>query len=236
LGAEGHESLSAKRLRARRICAALERRYGSPRLNNKDDPLDELVFILLSQMTAGPSYERVFDRFKGTLGTWEALLSMSSEEVRVLIADAGLSSQKAPRLIAIAKRLHEDFGAVTLSPLQVADDTSAESYLTSLPGVGRKTAKCVMMYAMGREVLPVDTHVMRVATRLGLFPPNVLGGDVHDHLEAVVRPAERYSFHVNAIAHGREICRARVPACKACPVSSSCPSATLSRSRPDEHL
>lgn len=212
------------RRRARRICIALDKRYGTPRLNNKDDPFDELVFILLSQMTTGPSYERVFDRFKAALGTWEALLTTSQQDVQALIADAGLSNQKAPRLIRIARRLQEDFGAVALSSLQKMNDSATEVYLTSLPGVGRKTAKCVMMYAMGRQVLPVDTHVLRVATRLGLLPDVTTRKDVHDHLESVVSPKWRYSFHVNAIAHGREICRARSPQCGTCPIVRFCPS------------
>lgn len=180
---------------------------------------------MLSQMTTGPSYERVFERFKATLGTWEALLKTSPRKVKALIADAGLSNQKAPRLIAIARRLSEDFGAVALSPLLAMDDAEVEDYLTSLPGVGLKTAKCVMMYAMGREVLPVDTHVMRVATRLGLLSRSTSRADVHASLEAVVNPDRRYSFHVNAVAHGRQICRARAPLCSACPLDRSCPSA-----------
>src|SRR5437868_15366555 len=94
-------SLREKRALARRVVRALERRYGSPRLNNKDDPLDELIFILLSQMTTGPSYERVFDRLKGKMGHWDRLLAVKLGGLKALIADAGLSNQKAPRLIAI---------------------------------------------------------------------------------------------------------------------------------------
>src|SRR5262249_32295623 len=141
-GRERHP-LDVGKTRARHVVRVLEKRYGSPRLNNKDDPLDELVFILLSQMTTGPSYERVFDRLKKALQTWDRLLSTDVSEVKALIADAGLSSQKAPRLVTIARRLQEDFGAVTLAPLIDQADDAAEQYLTSLPGVGVKTAKCV---------------------------------------------------------------------------------------------
>lgn len=211
--------------RARRVVVALERRYGSPRLNNKDDPLDELIFILLSQMTTGPSYERVFDRLKTTLGAWDRLLSVATDDIRTVIADAGLSNQKAPRLVVIARRLYEDFGAVTLLPLAALSDELVECYLTSLPGVGLKTAKCVMMYSLSRRVLPVDTHVQRVARRLGLLPPNIARQDLHQALEAVVRPDMRYAFHVNLVAHGREVCRAHAPLCSTCPVARSCPSA-----------
>jgi endonuclease III len=222
-------SVHARKLRVRLVVHALEKRYGSPRLNNKDDPLDELIFILLSQMTTGPSYERVFDRLKTTLGAWDCILSVSAAKLRALIADAGLSNQKAPRLIAIAKRLREDFGAVTLLPLANLDDEQAERYLTSLPGVGLKTAKCVMMYSLSRQVLPVDTHVQRVASRLGLVSRGIPRQLVHDVLEAVVPPALRYSFHVNAVAHGRELCRARGPLCASCRVHRSCRSSLVKK-------
>ncbi len=209
----------------------LQERYGSPRLNNKDDPLDELVFILLSQMTTGPSYERVFDRLKQTLKTWDSLLSTDMTEIKALIAAAGLSNQKAPRLVAIARRLHEDFGVVPLAPLAGYTDDAAEHYLTSLPGVGVKTAKCVMMYALSREVLPVDTHVERVSRRVGLLPPGTSRQHVHRVLEGVVQPALRYSFHVNAVAHGREVCRARAPCCPDCPLIRICETSVASRHR-----
>lgn len=218
-------SLRAREARARRVVLALERQYGSPRLNNKDDPLDELIFILLSQMTTGPSYERVFDRLKAALGTWDRLLSVAADDIRTAISDAGLANQKAPRLVMIARRLYEDFGDVTLQPLFALSDELVERYLTSLPGVGIKTAKCVMMYSLSRQVLPVDTHVERVAARLGLLPPNTARQHIHRTLEAVVRPDMRYAFHVNAVSHGREICRARAPLCSTCPLARSCPSA-----------
>ena len=203
--------------------------YGSPRLNNKDDPLDELFFIILSQMTTAPSYERVFERLKATLGNWDRLLSIPIEDLKSLVADAGLSNQKAPRLVAIASRLRADFGHVTLEPLRNRSDRAVEAYLVSLPAVGVKTAKCVMMYAMDRKVLPVDTHVARVAQRLGLIPDGTPAAQVHDVLERVVAPRHRYDFHVNAIAHGRAVCRAKGPKCYECPIRALCPSATSSR-------
>src|SRR3982074_458741 len=119
-------SLHERKVIARRTVRAPEQRYAPPRLNNKDDPLDELVFILLSQMTTGPSYERVFDRLKEQLGSWDRLLAIGVVGLKAMIADAGLSNQKAPRLIAIAAQLSKDFGAVSLAPLGELDDASAE--------------------------------------------------------------------------------------------------------------
>jgi len=210
--------------------------YNSPRLNNKDDPLDELFFILLSQMTTGPSYERVFDRLREAVSTWDDLANMSVFDLRAVIADAGLVNQKAPRFIEIARRLKRDFGTVTLAPLAAYSDDEAEGYLMSLPGVGRKTAKCVMMYAMGRAVLPVDTHVARVARRLGLIDERTPVGRLHSALEGVIAPELRYDFHVNAIAHGRVVCRAHFPKCSACQISSLCPTGRGARASPKQGI
>jgi len=99
----------------------------------------------------------------------------------------------------------------------------AEAYLTSLPGVGIKTAKCVLMYSLGREVLPVDTHVLRVATRLDLVNPDTTRSQAHRLLEAEIPPKDRYAFHVNALAHGRAVCKAREPDCPSCPLKAECP-------------
>ena len=200
----------------------MKARYGSPLLSNKSDPLDELVFIILSQMTTSPSYERVFDRLKKAMPTWGILTETSASDLTSLIADAGLSGQRALRLKQIADRLARDFGEVSLSELADYDDVSARRYLTSLPGVGIKTAKCVMMYSLGRQVLPVDTHNARVATRLGLVTAGSAAAIDRD-LSGVVPPALRFDFHVNAIAHGRAVCRAVTPRCDECVLLSLCP-------------
>ena len=203
--------------------------YGSPRLNNKFEPLDELFFILISQMTTAPSYERVFDRLKIAVGDWRQLPNFDIDALTGIIAEAGLSNQKAPRIIAIARRLASDFGDVTLDPLLEMDNQTAEDYLTSLPGVGTKTAKCVLLYALNRTVLPVDTHVGRLAARLGLIDFRLPVSRVHAELETVVPAAARYDFHVNGVMHGRKICRALRPHCGACSLQDLCPSAGLSK-------
>ncbi|ESY65968.1 hypothetical protein X742_20710 [Mesorhizobium sp. LNHC232B00] len=206
----------------------LKARYRSPRLNNKDDALDELFFILLSQMTTGPSYERVYNRLKAAVPNWSQLLKMDLTVLKALIGDAGLANQKAPRMVAIANQLARDFGEVTLEPLRRMTDRDAETFLTTLPGVGLKTAKCVLMYSLGRELLPVDTHVARVSRRL------MLVGDAPSrlfvaNLEAAVPPDCRYDYHVNVLQHGRELCRPMRPKCPECPLWALCPSAGYSQ-------
>jgi endonuclease III len=191
---------------------------------NKSDPLDELIYIILSQMTTAPSFGRVFDRLQAALGDWSRLLDLPQADLAELISDAGLSRQRSARLKSIAFRLASDFGRVTLHPLNEMTDELAESFLVSLPGVGLKTAKCVLMYSLGRRVLPVDTHVARVSRRLGLLPPEARTPiAVHRHLESMVPPRLRYSFHVNAIALGREACRAPSPRCYDCALVRICP-------------
>jgi endonuclease III len=205
------------------VTRVLAETYGSPRHGNKDDPLDELVFILLSQMTTQKSFGRVFERLKEQLPTWDQVLEVPTPYLQSLIQDAGLSGQRASRIHSILETLREDFGAPTLEPLREESDEEAEAYLTSLPGVGVKTAKCVMMYSLGRAVLPVDTHVLRVATRLGLVYPDTTRSQAHRLLAAVIPAKDRYAFHVNALAHGRAVCKARKPECPSCPLQLLCP-------------
>ena len=172
-------------------------------------------------MTTSPSYERVFDRLKAAIPEWSVLTETSISYLTSLIADAGLSGQRALRLKRIADRLLDDFGEVSLSSLIDHDDETVQQYLTSLPGVGVKTAKCVMMYSLDREVLPVDTHTARIAVRLGLVSAGT-PATVDRQLSAVVPPPHRFDFHVNAVAHGRTTCRAIRPRCDDCVLSSVC--------------
>ncbi len=223
-GAGGDAGPGRARLRrkAHRVALALHAAYGSPRHGNKDDPLDELVFIVLSQMTTGPSFNRVFDRLKAEAKTWEAVLRMPPARLKAVIKDAGLSGQKSPRILSILRRVREDFGRVSLEPLRRLSDAEAEGYLTTLPGVGVKTAKCVLLYSLGRQVLPVDTHVWRISRRLGLVPDQLTYDRVHSALEQAVAPRDRYSLHVNGLSHGREVCRPLRPRCEGCPLRRSC--------------
>jgi endonuclease III len=206
--------------------------YGSPDHNNKKDPLDELVFIILSQMTTFPSFERVYSRLRQAAPRWDDVLDMPLRTLKRIIKDAGLSNQKAPRLKAIFARLKEDFGSVTLDPLREMKTRDAENYLVTLPGVQRKTAKCVLMYSLQRAVLPVDTHVLRVSRRLGLTTASTICDTAHTSIESVVSPRYRYDFHVNAISHGRAVCLAKAPRCERCVLNRICPyPKTLSRPR-----
>jgi endonuclease III len=205
----------------REVCAALECAYGNPRLGNQDDPLDELVYIILSTRTGDRSFRETFARLKRTYPQWDELTASDLPALEALLAPGGLGRLKARQIVAILDRLRDAFGSATLDPLENMSDREAEDFLTGLPGVAAKIAKCVLMYSLGRQVLPVDVHVHRVATRLGLRTKK--RPDTSQQLvEAAVPPELRYGFHVNAIAHGRTVCLPRLPRCEVCPVSRWC--------------
>ena len=206
----------------KKILERLRTAYGSPDLGNYNDPIDELFFILLSQRTTGPSYERVFLQLKEWVSNWQTLPTRSVQQVAQIISHAGLSQQKANYIVEITKRLCAEFGHVTLEPLTNRPDPALQAFLTSLPGVGVKTAKCVMLFSFGREVLPVDGHVARIAERVGLIDPSASKSRTHEVLEAVVPREARFDFHVNAVAHGRAVCRALSPKCDGCQIRRVC--------------
>jgi endonuclease III len=190
--------------------------YGDLPLGNHRDPLDELIFIILTTMTQyGPV--DVFDRLKQVFPTWEGLTRPGGEaNLREVIAICGLVNQKAPQIVAIAQRLKEDYGRVTLDPLHDMSDAEAERYLLSLPRVGKKVARCVMMYSLGRDVLPVDAHVLRVGKRIGLFELSTSWPRAHERVHEVVPPEHRFALHVGLVSHGRTVCTYRNPKCSEC--------------------
>ena len=222
-GQPGVRGMVRLRDRSHQVARRLHGVYGSPRHDNKDDPLDELIFIILSQMTTHKALVRVFDSIKERYKTWEPLADMSLTKLKALIFNAGLSQNKAPRIKNILRKIRKDFVEVSLERLHEMPDAVAERYLLSLPGVGTKTAKCVMLFALDRKVLPVDTHVLRVSRRLELLGERVSEQHIHPALEQVVRPKDRYSFHVNMIAHGRTVCLAVRPRCEDCILNTICP-------------
>jgi endonuclease-3 len=207
---------------ARLVFQTLQETYGSPNLNNKRNPLSELFFVVISQKTGNWTYEAAYKALRHSFPSWGLIRDAPFEDVALPLKRAGLSNNKAARIKAIADRLYRDFGRVTLAPLKAMTDEEAEAYLTSLPGVGEKTAKCVLMYALHRSVLPVDTHVKRVATRLGILEPRVSDHLAHTMLAEKVPPPFRYDFHVNAVLHGRRVCTTNHPACDKCPVAMWC--------------
>jgi endonuclease III len=216
------ESTNEVQRRVESCCRLLAQYYGSPRHGNKRDPLDELVYIVLSTRTSEAVFRGIYRNLKRTFPSWNDINTRRVGDFHRILAPGGLSSLKAYQLLAIFSALRAEFGTVTLTPLRTKSDEEAERFLLSLPGVGKKVAKCVLMYSLGRPVLPVDVHTHRVAVRLGLAAKR-RPDTSQDLIEAQVPPRLRYGFHVNAVAHGRAVCLARKPMCKACVLRQCCP-------------
>jgi len=183
------------------------------------------VFTILSQNTSDVNSERAFASLRARFPTWEALAAARPASVEAAIRSGGLAKVKAPRIVGVVREIREREGGFDLSWMEQASDREIAEYLTSLPGVGPKTAACVLAFSLGRPALPVDTHVHRVATRLGLIPPGMPAARAHGALEEVVPPRLRIEMHVGLIRHGRAVCKAGRPRCEECVLSDLCPTA-----------
>ena len=211
-----------------RVVAVLDDFYGRPVLAPRYPPVDELVFTVLSQNTADVNTERSFAALKARFPDWASARDAPVDDIEAAIALGGLAHTKAPRIKRILEALSEPSGEPDLGVLDGMGDVDALAYLTGLPGVGPKTAACVLLFALGRPVMPVDTHVHRVARRLGIIDVKVTAEQAHPLLTAMAGPADAaqiYAVHVDFVRHGRRICHARRPCCGECPLAGLCPSA-----------
>lgn len=195
------------------------------------DAMSELVLTLLSQNTSDTNSGRAYQSLLARFPEWETVLAASPEAIEATIRVGGLANTKSQRLQALLAKLCERLGPDwDTSPLERMPIAEAKAWLTSLPGIGPKTAACVLLFALGRPALPVDTHVHRVAQRLGLIGPKVNAIAAHQALEAQMRPSQYYAFHVSLIRHGRRVCKAQRPQCGECVLADRCPSSSLTDS------
>ena len=213
---------AAERIRA--ITARLAEEQ-PPSRKVRRDPLDELILTILSQSTSDANCYRGWEALRARYPSWEAVLAAPAGEMEDTIRPAGLSKQKSGTILSVLARLRDEHGSPTLDHLEVLNDAAALQYLTSFRGVGVKTAACVLCFALGRDVIPVDTHVHRIALRLGLVPENASAERTHEILNDIVPPELRYELHVLLIGHGRTVCVARKPRCGECALSALCPGA-----------
>ncbi len=223
------QKLAADRRARRRLSEVVLDRLGEryqhptwagPRL----DPVSELVLTILSQNTADTNSFRAFTALRARYASWAEVLAAPTDELVEVIRPGGLAPTKAPRIQRVLAEVHDatngswDLSFVGAWPLE-----EARQWLIDLPGIGRKTAAIVLLFGFGRPALPVDTHVHRVALRLGLIPPKTDLERAHHLLEAALQPEEMYPFHVELIRHGRDTCRAPRPICGLCPLTDLCP-------------
>lgn len=177
---------------------------------------------VLSQHTSDVNTARAFASLKARFPTWAEVAAAPVDEVADAIRSGGLADQKAPRIQAILREIEGRERDLSLARLERLGDAEVEDYLCSLPGVGPKTAACVLVFSMGRAAFPIDTHVHRVTKRLGWIPPNASADKAHALLKDTVPPDVRYELHVQLIAHGRTICKARTPLCSGCVLFDLC--------------
>lgn len=195
--------------------------YG-PFTHTPTDPLAELMNTILSQNTNDRNRDSAFAQLRAQFPTWEAVRDAPAEAVIAAIRPAGLAPSKAPRIQAILHRITEERGKLSLGFLRELPLEDARAWLRNLHGVGPKTAAIVLLFSLGLPAFPVDTHIHRVALRLGLLPPKTSREEAHVLLEARISPELYYSYHLEVIQHGREICHARRPRCHECVLQDLC--------------
>ena len=217
-----HEpTADAARLRA--FLRKLERAYGLPRLTPHHDPLGELVATILSQNTSDVNSDRAYAALRAAFRTWDEVADAPPDDLAMVIRSGGLAKLKGQRIQEILHTLKARQGDLRLDFLLDMPMPAARAFLAEFAGVGPKTIACVLLFACGHPAFPVDTHIYRVTTRLGLLPAGCTAERAHGVLEPLIPPTRVYAAHVNLIRHGRTVCKARLPDCQHCCLRTSCP-------------
>ena len=208
------------------VAYALKSRFKDFAHNNKKNPLNELLFIICSVRTNNRSYETVYRDLRREYPRAEMLAETPADYIADAINSGGLHNHKSVIIKTIIERTIERFGRPTLTPLKDMTDEECERFLTSLPGVGKKVARCVMMFSLGRDAFPVDTHCWRICQRLGWITPSRRDGTCSqadmDILQDMIPRKLRFSLHVNMLSLGRKICTPMKPSCLECPIEEYC--------------
>ena len=201
--------------------------YGPFEWEPRYDPASELVYTILSQHTSDVNSGRAFQNLMSEFGSLEAIAGAQVQQIENAIRTAGLFRVKAPRIKAVLNEVYNELGSFDLSFLREMPLDEAKSWLKKLNGVGPKTAAIILCFSLGMPAMPVDTHIFRVAKRLGFIGPKVTADQAHDILEPVVPPGDVFAFHLYLINHGRQVCKALRPLCDRCVLAWGCPSRRL---------
>jgi len=196
--------------------------YGFPEWQTTSQPIDELVSTILSQNTNDTNRDRAYMALRNAFSTWEAVRDAPEDYFIQTIRPAGLANQKGPRIQAVLREITQQRGSLDISFLSELPDEEVYSWLTKFKGVGPKTASIVMLFSLGKPAFPVDTHIYRVSGRIGLRPLEMDVEQTHRHLADLFAPETYVPAHLNLIRLGREICGARKPECKICPLRLDC--------------
>jgi endonuclease III len=204
----------------------LEHAYGTPEslLGNQADPLDEAIYIILSFQTDLPRLKQTWLALRAAFPNWESLQATSLSAVEHALHSGGLHRQKARTIRRLLRTVQKKVGRLSLDPLREMADAEAEKFLTRLPGLSWKGARCVLLYSLDREVLPVDANTFRILKRAGLLRADAIyrRRSLHDALQSAVPAPRRRALHVNLVIHGQRICRPVGPQCPRCPARPAC--------------
>lgn len=204
------------------LCAILTKNYGDAVSDRKLKPIDELILTILSQHTNDINMYKAYDSLKENYRTWDDVLVAPPDELGLVIRSSGMYNVKAKRIQATLGEIKKRVGKLDLSLLEDMDDEDAKQWLTSLYGVGPKTAAIVLLFSLGRKLLPVDTHVWRITKRVGLIDAKISREKAHDLLQELIPSQCIPSLNKNLVRHGREICRALNPRCDDCILQNIC--------------
>jgi endonuclease-3 len=217
------QDVSNLRRKTRKVVRLLENNLGIPHQpSSLPPPLDTLVATILSQNTNDKNSHRAYRSLKQRFSTWDRVAKAPLRRVKSAIRGGGMANQKAPRIRQILNQVIQRYGRAELSSLRTKTDDEILAELTDFDGVGVKTASCVLLFSLGRDVFPVDTHVHRICTRLGLVPGKGGPEKTFASMRSLVPRGKGYSFHTNLIRFGRRVCRSSFPACGNCPLYGEC--------------
>lgn len=219
----GARNLKRLRSKASRVARMLELMLGRPAQKSPlPRPLDMLVATILSQNTNDKNSHRAYTQLRKKYASWQDIATAPLRGIRSAIRVGGMANQKAPRIKETLVAVKERFGRYDLSGLRAMESTEVIEELTRINGVGVKTASCVLLFSMGRDVFPVDTHVHRLCGRLGLAPGCATPERTFFLMQRIFPKERGYSFHTNLIRFGRRVCRSNNPACGGCPLYDEC--------------
>lgn len=218
-----HRVQTLLRRKTARVARLLEKNMGVPRQGARlPAPLDMLIATILSQNTNDKNSHRAYRELRHTFGGWARVANAPLPAIRRAIRSGGMANQKSGRIRAVLREVHRTYGAFDLRALARKSDDTVIEELTALKGVGRKTAACVLLFSLGRDVFPVDTHVHRLCTRLALAPKGTSPDRTYLAMKKLYPAGKGYSLHTNLIRFGRTVCRSQKPRCQVCPLYNEC--------------
>lgn len=216
------DDLGRRERRIGSIIGALERSFGVPRWQGRRPVLETLISGILSQNTNDRNRDRAYALLRERFPRWEDVLEASPRRVAAAIRVGGLANQRANRIRGLLSWAKETYGGFDLQFICEMEPEEATELLLTLKGIGIKTVNVVLLFACGKDVFPVDTHILRVSKRLGLIPANCSAWKAHQTMGGLVPRRRAYSFHLNLIRLGRILCKPRGPRCWECPISKWC--------------